>query len=305
MQPLSDIAVFVRVVEARSFTAAADRLDMAKSAVSRCVSRLEEGLGVRLLNRTTRRLSLTEAGEAFFERARRALDELEEARREAARHQAEPGGTLRLTAPMSFGLELVAPVLPAFMDRYPKVTVDLSLDDRHEDLVAGGIDLAIRIAELADSTLVARRLAPVRHVVVASPAYLARRGTPATPDDLRDHDCLVYTLRASPDAWRFDGADGRKWTVPVRGSYYANNSMALRAALVAGRGIALMTSFTVGDDLRSGRLKRVLAAFAAPTLGVHAVYPQRRHVPPKVRAFVDFLAARFGDPPYWDRELGP
>jgi DNA-binding transcriptional LysR family regulator len=205
---------------------------------------------------------------------------------------------------MSFGIELVGPAMPAFMRQHPKVIVDLTFDDQQRDIVAEGIDVAIRITQLADSTLVARRLAPVRHLVVASPAYLAARGTPLTPDDLRDHDCLVYTLRASPDAWRFDGPDGRKWTVAVRGSCYANNSIALRSCLEAGHGISLMTSFTTGDALRAGRLVRVLADYEAPMLSVYAVYQQRRHTPPKVRAFVDFLAATFGDPPVWERELG-
>ena len=302
MEGLSDIAVFVRVVELKSFTAAADALGMAKSNASKHVTRLEESLGVKLLHRTTRTLSLTEAGQEFFATARDALERIEAARSEAARHQAEPSGTLRVTAPMSFGLEMLAPALPGFLARFPKVSVDIAFDDRQRDIVAEGIDVAVRISQLADSTLVARRLAPIRHLVVASPAYLEQRGTPATPDDLRGHDCLVYTLRSSPDAWRFDGADGRRWMVPVRGTYAANNSMALRAALVAGRGIALMTSFTVGDNVRAGRLVRVLREFEAPALAVHAVYPARRP-PPKVKAFVDFLAERFGDPPSWDRGL--
>lgn len=304
MEPLSDIAVFVRVVESSSFTAAADRLGMAKSAVSKCVTRLEESLGVRLLNRTTRKLSLTEAGASFFGRAARALAEIEEARQEATHHQAEPAGTLRVTAPMSFGIDIVAPVMPAFLDAHSKVTLDLALDDQQRDIVAEGIDVAVRIAHLADSTLVARRLAPVRHLVVAAPSYLKARGVPLTPDDLKQHDCLVYTLRESPEAWRFDGVDGRKWTVPVRGSLYANNSLALRCCLEAGRGIAMMTSFTVGNALRAGRLVRVLPDYRAPELFVHAVYQQRRHTPPKVRAFVDFLAKTFGEPPVWDRDLG-
>ena len=303
MESLSDIAVFVRVVELRSFTAAAEALGMAKSGVSKHVTRLEDSLGVKLLHRTTRTLSLTEAGQEFFAKARDALDRIDEARTEATRHQAEPSGTLRVTAPMSFGLELVAPVLPEFLDRHPKVAVDLAFDDRVRDIVAEGIDVAVRITQLADSSLVARRLAPIRHVIVASPGYLERHGTPRTPDDLRTHDCLIYTLRSSPDAWRFDGPDGRRWMVPVRGSYAANNSMALRAALAAGRGIALMTTFTVGEDLRAGRLVQVLPEFTAPELAVHAVYPERRRAPPKVKAFVEFLAERFGDPPFWERGL--
>lgn len=304
MAPLSDIEIFVRVVECMGFTAAAQRLGVGKSVVSRSVSRLEEALGVRLLNRTTRRLSLTEAGTAFFERTRRALDEIEAARLEASRHQAVPSGSLRVTAPMSFGISMVAPILPEFMRAHPRIAVDLELDDRHRDVVAEGIDVALRIARMADSTLVARRLAPVRLIAVAAPAYLERRGVPRSPDDLRDHDCLVYTLRSSPDVWRFVARDGREWNVPVRGSLRANNGLALREALVAGHGIGLATTFVAGGDVRAGRLARVLPDYAAPEYGAYAVYAQRRHVPPKVRAFVDFLAQRFGDPPVWDEGLG-
>lgn len=304
MTPLSDIEVFVRVVEAGGFTAASEKLRIGKSAVSRCVSRLEDGLGVRLLNRTTRRLSLTEAGQGFYERAHRALGEIETARVEASRHQSVPSGTLRVAAPMSFGIFMIAPLLAEFMRRYPQVVVDLELDDRHRDIVAEGIDVAVRITQLADSGLIARRLAPIRHVVAASPAYLKLHGTPRTPDALRDHDCLIYTLRASPDAWRFDAPDGGVWSVPVRGSLRVNNALALREALLGGRGLGLTTTFVVGDDLRAGRLVRVLADYATPEFSAYAVFPQRRHVAAKVRAFVDFLASRFGDAPPWDDDLG-
>lgn len=303
MDTLSDIEVFVRVVETTSFTRAADKLGIAKSAVSKSVGRLEEQLGVRLLNRTTRRLSLTEAGSAFYGRTSRALAEIEAARLDAQHHQVEPSGTLRVAAPMSFGIAMVAPLLPSFMRQYPKVIVDLMLDDRQHDIVAEGIDVAIRISQLADSSLVARRLAPIRHVLVASPEYLRRRGLPATPDALREHDCLIYTLRASPQAWQFVAADGTETVVPVRGSFHANNGLALREALLAGHGIALMTSFAVGEDLLCGRLQRVLPEYSVPELSAYAVFHQRRHSAPKLRAFVDFLAANFGDRPHWDRGL--
>lgn len=303
MDTLSDIEVFVCVVATASFTRAADKLGIAKSAASKSVGRLEAQLGVRLLNRTTRRLSLTEAGAAFYARTSRALVEIEAARLDAQHHQAVPSGTLRVAAPMSFGITMVAPLLPAFMRQYPKVSVDLMLDDRQHDIVADGIDVAIRISQLADSSLVARRLAPIRHVLVASPDYLERRGLPATPRALREHDCLIYTLRASPHAWTFIAPDGSESLVPVHGTFHANNGLALREASLAGHGIALMTSFSVGEDVRCGRLVRVLPEYSVPPLSAYAVYHQRRHGAAKLNAFVDFLVANFGDAPHWDRGL--
>lgn len=302
MEHLSDIAVFVRVIEAGSFTAAAEQLGLSQSAVSKCVTRLEEHLGTRLLNRSTRKFSLTEAGSALHARGRRALDEIEEAELEVARLQTEPRGVLRVNAPMSFGILHLAPALDEFLHRYPALTVDLQLDDRLVDLVEEGFDCAIRIKALADSTLVARRLAPCRLVVCAAPDYLARHGTPTTPAALREHACLVYTYRDDPNEWIFRGPDGRELKVGVAGRLRCNNGLIHRDAALAGLGILVTPTFYVGDELRSGRLQTILTDYTpSPEPSVYVVYPERRHLSPKVRAFVDFLAARFEPVPYWDR----
>jgi DNA-binding transcriptional LysR family regulator len=301
---LAAMAVFTRVVEERSFTAAARALGLSKSAVSKQVSRLEDRLGVRLLNRTTRRLSLSEAGEAFYERCRRVLAEAEAAEAAVSHLAAAPRGTLRVNAPMSFGLQHVVPALPKFLGRYPEIDVDLALNDRYVDLVEEGYDVGVRIGRLADSSLIARRLARSRRLAVAAPAYLRRRGSPTHPSDLRRHDCLTYAYQAErAGQWRFRGADGAV-RVEVGGRLRANNGDALREAVLAGMGIALLPTFIAGDDLRAGRLVELLPGWREESEGeVHAVYPAMRNLSPKVRVFVDFLVDRFGDPPYWDEGL--
>ncbi|MDP6571960.1 MAG: LysR family transcriptional regulator [Rhodospirillales bacterium] len=299
MDNLADMAVFVKVVEAHGFSAAARRLRLSKSAVSKRVSRLEERLGARLLNRTTRRLSLTEEGSAFHQRAKSILADIEEAEQAVSRLHAVPRGTLRVSAPMSFGTLHLAPAVPDFMARYPDLRVDIALNDRLVDLVDEGFDLAIRIARLPDSTLIARRLAPRRVVVCAAPGYWRRAGVPARPEDLKDHNCLHYSYLLSDDAWPFTGPDGAI-SVKVSGTFMANNGEALSAAAIAGTGVALLPTFIAGPDLRAGRLRAVLGDYEETGPSIYAVYPHARHLSAKVRAFVDFLAARFGPEPYWD-----
>jgi DNA-binding transcriptional LysR family regulator len=296
------MAVFATVVEASSFSAAASRLGVSKSAVSKQVAKLEERLGARLLNRTTRRLSLTEVGAGFYQHCARMLEEVDEAEKLVGRLHAEPRGVLRLNAPMSFGNLHLAPAIPDFMALYPDLAIDMELTDRYVDLVEEGFDVAVRIGTLKDSTLVARKLAPARMAVCASESYLRREGTPKHPRDLKAHNCLVYTMGVSPGTWRFRGGDGPV-TVEVGGSYSANNGDALRAAAIAGIGIIRTPTFIVGDALRDGRLRCLLGEYAIDDGAVHAVYPHRRHVSPKVRAFVDFLTDRFGPAPYWDKGL--
>lgn len=299
MLSLDVLQVFVRIAETGSVSAAARDLGLSKSAASKKLAALEDRLGARMVNRTTRRLSLTEAGADFLERAQRILAELEEAEQAVGRLTDEPRGTLRVNAPMSFGVLHVAPALADFMTRYPELAVTLDLDDRRISLVEEGYDVAVRIADLPDSSLVARRLAPARQAVCASPAYWARHGVPAHPRDLARHNCLIYTYLPAQNDWRFRGPGG-PLTVRVAGNLKANNGDVLREAALAGLGVCLAPTFLVGDDVRAGRLVTALDGFAEDSLTIYAVYPHRRHLPAKVRAFVDFLVGRFGPHPYWD-----
>ena len=304
MADLDAYAVFAAVVEAESFTGAARALGRTKSAVSKAVGRLEDRLGVRLLNRTTRRIALTEAGAAFHARCLRILAEVEDAEREAARLTAAPRGTLRVNAPVTFGIMHLAPRLPLFLAEYPEVSVDITLSDRTIDLVEEGVDLAVRIGQLDDSTLRARRLAPFRHLVCAAPAYWDRHGRPRRPAELGRHNCLGYSYLSTGDSWRFAGADGEA-AVRISGSLRSNNGDLLRAAALAGVGVVLAPSFIVSRDVAEGRLEAVLTDYCPPGGGVYALQPPGRYVPAKVRAFIDFLAERLGPEPGWDRLAAP
>jgi DNA-binding transcriptional LysR family regulator len=301
LDTLTDIAVFVQVVDSGSFTAAAERLELSKAVVSKYVTRLENRLGARLLNRTTRRLSLTEVGRAFYERSQAGLRELEEAEAEVSRLQGAPRGTLRINAPMSFGILHIAPAIPEFLQQYPDLNVDMNLDDRQLDLVEEGFDLAIRIAQLPDSTLVARRLGPCRHVVCGAPGYFRRHGIPRTPRDLRDHNAITFKYQDSAREWHFLAPDSTPVRVPVRGSIQMNNSLGLREALLQEVGITLTPTFVVGEDIQTGRLEAVLKDYKTLELSIYAVFPQQRHLSPKVRAFVEFMAGRMAGEPAWDR----
>ncbi len=302
MARLDEMAVFAEVVEAESFSGAARELGISKSAVSKQVGRLEDRLGVRLLNRTTRRLSLTEAGETFYQASRRVLDQAEAAETAVSSLAAAPRGHLKLNAPMSFGFLHLAKAIPLFHARYPQIVVDATLNDRFVDLVEEGYDLAIRIGEMRDSSLVARRLAPSRAVLCASPDYLARHGAPLRPEDLAGHDCLIYSNLDYRDEWRFAGPRGQS-AVKVQGPFHANNGDALCAVALAGLGIVRLPSFIVGEHLLAGRLVPLLCDRPLPAQGIYAVYPHSRNLSAKVRAFVDFLAEHFGPEPYWDLGL--
>ncbi|MEX0922171.1 MAG: LysR family transcriptional regulator [Rhodovibrionaceae bacterium] len=301
---LSAMLVFARVVDCGGFTAAAEELDLSKSAVSKQIARLEDRLGTRLLNRTTRTLSLTEAGTAFYERC---LDVVAAAQAAEAtvQHLAEaPRGELRINAPMSFGQSHIAPALPDFLARYPELTVDLVLNDRLVDLVEEGFDVGVRIGPLDDSSLVARRLAPARRVLCAAPAYLARAGTPARPEDLRSHDCIAYSYQLSGRQWRFRHPELGERRVKVSGRLKGNNGDALVAAAAGGLGVVLSPTFIVTEELRSGALRVLLPDWQVyPRIDVNAVFPASRNLSLKVRVFVDFLAARFGETPSWDEGL--
>jgi DNA-binding transcriptional LysR family regulator len=301
MDRLAAIEAFVRVAECGSFSQAAERLRSSKSVVSRQVGALEAELGARLLHRTTRALTLTEAGRSYFERATRILADLAEANASVGQLQAAPRGRLRVNAPVSFGFLHLAPALPDFLDRYPDVEVEMTVNDRFVDLVDEGFDVAVRISRLDDSSLVARKIAPMRRTVCAAPAYLQKRGTPASPDDLKAHECLCYSNVGRSEEWRFVRSDGAPWPVEVHGRLHVDNGDALRAAALRGFGLAVLPSFLVGRDFQSGALVSVLDPFMPQDSAAYAVYPHARHLSPKVRAFVDFLAERYGPDPYWDR----
>ena len=295
MDSLTDIAVFAQVVESGSFTAAAERLSLSKSVVSKYVTRLEERLGARLLHRTTRKISLTEIGRRFYERSQLGLREIEEAEAEVSLLQSQPRGTLRINAPMSFGVMRLAPVIPEFLERYPALAVDVHFDDRKVDVIEGGFDVSVRISELADSSLVARRIGPCRHVVVASPAYLECQGTPRTPRELQEHNIVSYQYQGSVRQWEFIDPEGKPVQVAVDGNIQMNNSLGMREAVLNGAGIMRTPAFIVDRDIEQGRLIPLLTQYKMLHLSIYAVFPQRRHLSPKVRAFVDFMAERIGD----------
>ena len=300
MDRFAALEAFVRVAETQSFSEAARRLRTSKSAISRSVGALETELGARLFNRTTRSLNLTEAGRGYFERVNRILADLDDADRALGQLQARPRGRLQVSAPMSFGFLHLAPALPEFLDRYPEVDVEISLNDRFVDLIDDGFDVALRIGALPDSSLMARRIAPIRRTLCASPDYFRRRGTPQAPDDLKAHECLRNSNVARTQEWRFVDADGKPRLVPVSGRVSANNGDALRVMALAGVGVASLPTFIVGADLSAGSLESALDRFIPQDLTLNAVYPHSRHLSPKVRAFVDFLVERFGKRPYWD-----
>jgi DNA-binding transcriptional LysR family regulator len=298
MEDLERMAIFARVVEAKSFSAAARRLGMSKSLVSKQVARLERSLGARLLNRTTRTMSVTEVGAVFYEHCARMLDEVEEARLAVSRLHGEPRGTLKITAPVAFGTLHVAPALPDFLARYPDLSIDMTITDRFADLAEDGYDVALRIAKDPGQNLVARRLAPVNRNVCATSDYFQRHGVPRTPHDLAHHNCLTYTYL---DQWHLRGPDG-ELAVPTSGNLRLNDDEALSQAVLGGLGVALLPTFIIGKDLQAGRLQSVLAQYVPLERHVYAVYLPNRHLSPKVRVFIDFLLERFGSPPYWDRQ---
>lgn len=300
MDRLAAMQAFARVAETRSFSEAARRLRVSKSVLSRQVAALEAELGVRLFHRTTRALTPTEIGEAYYQRVSRILADIEEAEQSVGLLQGSPRGRLKVNAPMSFGYLHLAPALPDFLAACPEIEVEMAMNDRTVDLIEEGFDVAVRIGRLSDSSLVARKLAPMRLVVCASPAYLAEKGTPATPADLKHHECLLYSNEPAPEEWRFATPEGNAWAATVHGRLCANNGDTLRIAALRGLGLVRLPTFIVGRDLQAGTLVSVLADYVAQDSGLYAVYPEARHLSPKVRVFVDFLSQRFGPHPYWD-----
>ncbi len=288
---LDSLALFVAVVDMGGISAAARRLRRSKAAVSKGLASLEARLGVRLLDRSTRRQRLTEAGALLHERAVSLLEDLDAAEAAVSQLQATPRGQLRVAAPLSFGVGRLAPLLPEFLARNPDVSVEAVFEDRYLDLLAEGVDVALRIGALTDSSLMTRRICPVARHVVAAPSYLAARGTPARIADLGGHDCLHYTLSHPPGGWTFDAPGGLR-TVQVKARLAANNGDALARAAIDGAGVALLPDFIVGEALATGRLIRIDLGVEPTGIAIHAVWPAGRLTPTKTRAFIDFLVER-------------
>jgi len=296
MDRFNAIRVFAQVVESGAFSRAAERLGLSTTAVSRQVADLEAHLQTRLLNRTTRRLSLTESGQAFYGRAVQLLQDLQEAEQEASRAAVTARGTIRLTTSLNFGTHRVAPAIARFLARHPGVKFDVQLSDRIVDLVEEGFDLAIRIGGAGAENLVARKLGETCLVLCAAPEYLAEHGTPKTPDDLARHNCLTYEYAPARNQWRFRAPDGQEQAVRVGGSVHSNSGDLNSALAARGAGIAFEPDFIVGEDVRAGRLVALLPDHPLAPSPIYAVYPTRKHLSAKVRLFVDYLAERFAAP---------
>ena len=289
MSLLAYMEYFATVVECGSVTAAAERLGLSKPAISKQLGQLELRLGARLLNRTTRRMHLTEAGEQFYRHCRRALDEALEAEQAVAPLQAEPQGQLRISAPQCLALSLFKQVLPAFQARYPKIGLDISISGRYVDLVKEGFDAGLRIGDLEDSSLIARRIAPVRSQTLAAPDYWRCQGKPAHPRELTAHNCLIYSERQQARQWGFMDRNGEEFRVAINGNLVSDDASLLRAAAKRGQGVVMGPAFMYAEAVAAGALEPALEEYARPASGLYVVYPSGPHLASKVRAFVDFL----------------
>ena len=299
MDKFLEMKAFAAVVDAGSFVQAADALQMSKPTVSRYLADLEQRLGVRLLHRTTRKLSLTEEGRAFYGRCKTVLADVDVAEAEVTAKSIVVNGLIKINVPVSFGVLHLAPLWPDFMAKYPQVLLDITLADRVVDLVEEGFDMAVRIARLPSSSLVSKQLSSTRMLLCASPGYLRKHGRPKHPSELVDHTVLAYSLLATGDQWEFEGPEGRV-TVIVNPSMRTNSGDTCRAAALQNKGVVLQPSFLVGDDLRSGALVELMPQYRALEFGVYAIYPTRQYVAPKVRALVDFLAKALRDVRWYD-----
>lgn len=311
MDTLNAMKLYCHIVDAGQLSIAADQLNLSKGAVSKQLAKLEAHLGGRLLNRTTRRLTPTEVGIAFYERAKQILESVEEAECIVTGLTAEPSGTLKINAPISFGFSHMGKLLSKYQQKYPKVTIDITLHDRQIDLIEEGYDLALRIATLKDSSLIARRLAPCHLVLLASPAYIKKHGEPKTPNDLKKHQCLLYTYSDSVKYWTFESSlkspDGKKKHIPIKGSLVTNNGNLICDAMVNGMGIASLPTFIAGDAIRKGEAKIILDDWRPKTEDISLLYPSSKHLSAKVRAFVDLAVEHFRPPAgevcEWDKGL--
>ncbi|MBT8570936.1 LysR family transcriptional regulator [Polynucleobacter paneuropaeus] len=292
MDKFQEITTFTAVVDAGSFVKAADRLNMSKAAVSRHLVDLETRLGIRLLHRTTRKLSLTEEGELFYERCKEILETIESAENEITSHTEDVSGQIRINAPFSFGIRKLAPLWGIFHQKYPKVTLDVVLSDRLVDVVDEGYDIAIRIAALTNSTMVSKKLTTTRIILCASPTYLKEHGTPKKPADLMNHQVINYSYWAGKEEWSFDGPNGGE-SVNIKPFMQTNNGDTCLSAALAHQGIVLQPSFIVGDAIRAGDLVEIMPKYKSIELGIYAIFPTRKHIAPKVRVLIDFLVEYF------------
>ncbi len=292
MDAVGEMVVFARVVDDGGFSAAARQLNLSPSAVSKQITRLEDRLGVRLLTRTTRRLSVTEEGDAYYHRVKRILADIDEAEQAVSASKAEPRGNLRVTVSNAYGQERLIPILPKFLAQYPEISVEVIMTDAVVDLVEQGIDLAVRQGRLANSAMVARKLCDARRLVVGTPSYFKRYGIPKQPSDLDKHNCLAFAGNPSLNDWKFLMADGREQTIRTSGNFLANNGQAVYKMTLAGLGLARLSDFLVTNDVAEGRLVSVLTDFLDEEITpIHVVYPDPRHLSPKVRVLIDFLVA--------------
>lgn len=303
MDRFENLHTFIKVVDFGSISAAAERMGIAKSAVSRRISELEQHLRVQLFRRTTRKLNLTDSGKSFYDRAIRILSDLEEAELAVSQQHGELAGAIKIAAPLSFGLLHLASAFTDFMKIHPKVQLDLDFNDRHIDILQEGFDLAIRVTHLADSTFIARRLATIHHMVCASPEYLKLYGTPQSPDALQHHKCLSYSNISDSNHWHYKDQYETPGQVKVPIVVSANNGDFLRQAAIAGLGIILEPTFIIYDSIRKRQLVPILTDYQWPIINAYAIYPQTRHLSQRVRALVDFLVKRFEGSPYWDSAL--
>jgi DNA-binding transcriptional LysR family regulator len=297
-QLLVDLILFITIVEQKSFTSAAEHFGMTKSVVSKHITRLEKSLGVQLLRRSTRKLSLTEAGQALYERCAHIKADLEEAEQAALNTHVKPSGTLRISSTFGFGHLHLVPAIAEFMRLYPEIKVELFLGGHYEDLIENGLDVGIRIGKLPDSNLIARKLT-IRHMrACASPDYINRQGQPTSPEDLYQHNCLLYLNSPTGDEWHFHSSK-EKIKIKINSNFASNSSQSLEAAAVAGIGIVLLPGYMMTKHIKQGKLISLLDDYCPANIEIHAVYPATRHLAAKVRIFIDFLAERFQSTGYW------
>ncbi len=305
MDKLTSMQVFTRVAKLGSFAAASDELDISRAMVSKHVKQLENSLGIRLFNRTTRRISLTEVGTAYLQRCLHILDDIEETEQSVTQLQTEPRGTLKIHSAPYFGTRHLVPAIADYLERYPDVRFDLVLQGGVADIIEEGFDLSIRLDDLADSSLIARKVATSRLILCAAPRYLERHGEPNSPEALKTHNCLVNWSLPPRDLWTFtDQQSGRQSQHKASGTVVANVAGVARIAALNGIGLTILPTYMIGEDLKSGALRPLMEAYQLPSLTIHATYPHRRHLSAKVRTFVDFLCERMQPTPYWEEWKG-